>query len=58
MGEQGATTVYIGTQICETIEYYSSDTQLACLTPAVNTNVDLSVLIKVKTSSNSHCPLN
>jgi hypothetical protein len=33
-GVDGATTVYLGSQICNTIEYYSSDTQIVCETPA------------------------
>ena len=38
---QGNTTVFIGNDICEQIEYYSSDIQITCMTPphAVATTV-------------------
>ncbi|EDQ93048.1 uncharacterized protein MONBRDRAFT_22411 [Monosiga brevicollis MX1] len=34
-GQEGATTVYVGTDVCETIAYYSSDTQIVCVMPEV-----------------------
>ncbi len=38
-GVEGTTTVYIGAQLCNTIEYYSSDTQIVCDTPAFSAPV-------------------
>jgi len=32
-GKSGSTQVYLGTNLCPVVEYYSSDTKLVCFTP-------------------------
>ena len=41
---QGSTIVYFGNDVCETIEYFSNDEKIVCLTPphAVSDNVPVS----------------
>ena len=38
-GVEGTTTVFIGAQTCEMIEYFSSDTQIVCRLPSFPTQV-------------------
>ncbi len=38
-GVEGTTTAFLGTKVCKTIDYYSSDTQIVCETPPFDTPV-------------------
>eukprot|EP00638_Chattonella_subsalsa_P015791 CAMPEP_0117829880 /NCGR_PEP_ID=MMETSP0949-20121206/8130_1 /TAXON_ID=44440 /ORGANISM="Chattonella subsalsa, Strain CCMP2191" /LENGTH=3868 /DNA_ID=CAMNT_0005670717 /DNA_START=230 /DNA_END=11837 /DNA_ORIENTATION=- len=53
-GQDGSTKVFIGSNLCETIEYYSNDEQIICVSPPCsseacvnrwNDNQDISVVV-------------
>jgi hypothetical protein len=40
---QGSTTAFVGVDECSTIEYFSSDSQIVCLTPRHDGDADIPV---------------
>jgi len=58
-GVQGSTTVFVGPNVCDTIEYYTTDTQIVCVTRAhpSSQTVDIRVsLVAIEKSDFAACP--